>query len=116
MTLLLISQTAIAKTENANALMTKNKLMRGIPINTINDVKNIEGPFYVAEVTVYPDRYSNPNLPSDPVVMDCHGKIIKIYPGHVARCEDMDEGERATVRIDAADFKLGADIQILVAR
>lgn len=115
---ILICSSALANTIDVNVheKITSNRIMRGIPINNINDVKNIDGPFYMAEVTVFPDRYSNPNLPSDPVVMDCHGKIIKIYPGHVARCADMEEGKRATVRIDAVDFKLGADIQILIAK
>lgn len=88
--------------------------MRGTPINNINDVVNIDGPFYEAIVSVFPDRYSNPNLPSDPVVIDCHGKITKIYPSHTQRCEIMKEGERAIVRIDPNDFKLGADIEVLV--
>lgn len=90
--------------------------MQGTPINNINDVVNIDGPFHETIVIVFPDRYSNPNLPSDPVVMDCHGEITKIYPGHSARCGIMEEGERAVVRIDPNDFKLGADIEVLVVK
>ena len=88
--------------------------IRGIEINNINDVVKIDGPFYETQVTVFPDRYSNPNLPSDPVVLECNGKLTKIMPGKSIRCGQMADGKAATVRIDPADFKLGADIEVFV--